>query len=122
MLGDELSELFSKLPGSIKDYYIYRILKDGGDQWVDDITSSAVESLDDIIFRSFREEIKTLSQLYGDDISKWEWGDIHKIALVHPLGTVKILDRIFNFNSDLYKAGGSSHTVCPYTYVRKTYL
>ena len=116
LLGDELSELFSKLPGSIKDYYIYRILKDGGDQWVDDISTSAVESLDDIIFRSFREEIKTLSGSYGDDISKWEWGKIHKIALVHPLGTVKILDRIFNFNSDLYEVGGSSHTVCPYTY------
>ncbi len=116
LLGDELNELFSQLPGPIKDYYIYKILKKGGDQWVDDIKTSAVEDLDDIILRSFKDGIKDLSGSYGNDITAWQWGTIHKISLTHPMGTVKILDRIFNFNSDVYGVGGSSHTVCPYTY------
>ncbi|HBE43815.1 MAG TPA: hypothetical protein DDW27_21995 [Bacteroidales bacterium] len=116
LLGDDLNELYNQLPGSIKDYYIYRILVTGSDQFVDDITTSVTETLDDIIFRSFRDEIKTLSESYGDDTGNWIWGNIHKFELVHPLGTVKILDRIFNFNSDSYGAGGSNHTVCPYTY------
>ncbi len=116
LLGDELNELSGQLPGPIRDYYIYRILKNGGDQWVDDVKTPSVESLDDIVMRSFRDGIKTLAGSYGDDINGWEWGNIHKISLVHPLGTIKMLDRVFNFNSDLYEAGGSSHTVCPYTY------
>jgi len=116
LLGDELNELFSQLPGPIRDYYIFRILKNGGDQWVDDIKTTTVENLDDIVLRSFKDGIKELSGSYGNDITAWQWETIHKISLTHPLGTVKILDRIFNFNSDVYGVGGSSHTVCPYTY------
>lgn len=116
LLKDELSELFNQLPGSIKDYYIYRILKNGEDQWVDDITTPDVESLGDIIFITFRKEIGQLEENYGSDISNWAWGKIHKIVIEHPLGTVKLLDRVFNFNSDSYGVGGSNHTVCPYTY------
>jgi len=116
LLGDELNELFSDLPGSIRDYYIYRILKNGTDKWVDDITTGDKESIDDIIFRSFREVIKELEESYGSDISDWEWGNIHKIVIEHPLGTVKMLDRLFKFNSEAYGVGGSNHTVCPYTY------
>ncbi len=116
LLGDELNELFSQLPGPIRDYYIFRILKNGGDQWVDDIKTTTVENLDDIVLRSFKDGIKELSGSYGNDITAWQWEAIHKISLTHPLGTVKILDRIFNFNSDVYGVGGSSHTVCPYTY------
>ncbi len=116
LLGDELGELFSQLPGSIKDYYIYRILKNGPDQWVDDTGTSGTETLDDIIFRTFRDAVGRLSESYGNDVTKWKWGDIHKISLDHPIGSVKIMDRLFNLNSDLYGVGGSSHTVCPYTY------
>lgn len=116
LLGDELGELFNQLPGSIIDYYIYRILKNGPDQWVDDTETSETETLDDIIFRTFREAVGKLSESYGNDVTKWKWGDIHKISLNHPIGSVKIMDRLFNLNSDLYGVGGSNHTVCPYKY------
>ena len=116
LLGDELGDLFSQLPGSIKDYYIYRTLETGPDQWVDDVNTKQIETLDDIIFRSFRDEIKILSDEYGIDANKWNWGNIHKITLEHPMGSVKILNRIFKLNSDQFGIGGSSHTVCPYTY------
>jgi penicillin amidase len=116
LLGDELEELFVQLPGSIKDYYIYRILEKGSDGWVDDITTSTTETLDDIILKSFKDGVKALSETYGTDINKWTWGSIHKISLDHPLATVKIIDRIFKLSSDKVGVGGSNHTVCPYTY------
>ncbi|NLN30508.1 MAG: penicillin acylase family protein [Bacteroidales bacterium] len=116
LLGDELDELYDQLPGSIKDYYIYRILKEGPDEWVDDIRTPETETLDDIIFRSFRDAAGKLSDSYGDDVSKWNWGEIHKITLEHPIGSIKIMDRIFRLNSETYAAGGSDHTVCPYSY------
>ena len=116
LLGDELGDLYSQLPGSIRDYYIYRILETGPDAWVDDINTSEPESIDDIVFKSFKDEVKSISEKYGTDVSKWTWGSIHKISLDHPMGSVKLLDRIFNLNSDKFGIGGSYHTVCPYTY------
>jgi len=116
LLGDELEELSGQLPGSINDYYIYRILKTGPDRWVDDITTSATETLDDIILKSFKDAVKALSETYGTNVNKWTWGTIHKISLDHPLATIKILDRIFKLSSEKFGVGGSNHTVCPYTY------
>jgi penicillin G amidase len=116
LLSDELGDLYNQLPSSINDNYIYRILTTAPDEWVDDINTPSKETLDDIILKSFSGCISALSKTYGTDVNKWKWGSIHKFTLEHPLGTIKILDRLFGFNSDTYDVGGSNHTVCPYTY------
>jgi penicillin amidase len=116
LLADELGELYGKLYGTAREYYIYRILKTGPDEWVDNINTPQKENLDDIILMSFKDCISSLSKQYGEDPSKWIWGNIHTITIEHPLGSVKILDRIFRFNSEKYGIGGSNHTVSPYSY------
>lgn len=116
LLADELGELFSELPSEVRDYYIYKILKTGADSWVDDVNSPLPETLDDIIFRSYRDGIRSLCETYGDDMEGWKWGAIHKITLEHPMGSVRLIQRLFGFNSETYGAGGSHHTVCTYTY------
>ena len=116
LLSDELGELYPKLPEILNDYYIYRILNTGADEWVDDIKTAQRENLDDIILKSYKDCIRDLSDRYGKDIKNWNWGNIHKITLEHPLGTVKILNRVFGLNSPAYAVGGSNHTVCPYSY------
>jgi penicillin amidase len=116
LLADELGDIYGEITGTVRDYYIYRILNSGPDAWVDNVNTPQMETLDDIILRSFKNCISDLSNSRGTDQSKWEWGSIHKIVLEHPLGSVKILDNIFGFNSDQYSIGGSSHTVSPYSY------
>jgi penicillin amidase len=116
LLADELGELYGTLYGTARDYYIYRILKTGPDEWVDDINTPQKENLDDIVLKSFKDCVSGLSQQYSEDQSKWVWGNIHTITIEHPLGTVKILDRIFRLNSKKYAVGGSNHTVSPYSY------
>jgi penicillin amidase len=116
LLADELGDIYGDMTGTVRDYYIYRILNEGQDRWVDNINTTAGEGLNDIILKSFKDCISDLSRDRGTDQSKWEWGSIHKIVLEHPLGSVKILDRIFGFNSAQYSIGGSSHTVSPYSY------
>ncbi len=116
LLSDELGELYGQLPGSVRDYYIYRILNSGPDKWVDDINTPQTESLEEIIFRSFRDMAGVLSESYGNDVSSWKWGDILTITLEHPMGAVKLLDRVFRLNSPAYPTGGAAHTVCPSTY------
>lgn len=117
LLGDELGDLYSQLPGAINDYYIFKILQPGGeDEWVDNVTTSEKETLDEIIGKSFSDCIKAISDSCGPDINSWTWGSMHTITLAHPMAQVKILDRIFGLNSPEYSVGGSNHTVCPYTY------
>ena len=123
LLADELGDLFEQMTSKtgdftiqMGDYYIYRILKTGPDEWVDNINTTQKETIDDIVFQSFKDCVSSLSQQYGDDQTKWNWGNIHKITIEHPLGTVKLLNRLFGFNSDTYGIGGSNHTVSPFTY------
>ena len=91
-------------------------MTDGPDEWVDDITTSQKETMDDIVLRSFKDCIGEMIQKYGPDTINWKWGDIHKVKLEHPLGTIKLLDKLFSFNSKEYRIGGSNHTVSPYSY------
>jgi len=117
LLGDELGELYTQLPGAINDYYIYKVLQPNvRDEWIDNISTSAKETLEDIIQKSFTDCIRALSDSCGTDISNWTWGRMHTITLEHPMSKVKILDKLFGLNSDTYSVGGSNHTVCPYTY------
>ncbi len=116
ILADEIGELFDQLPHHQKDFYIYRIMKEGPDEWVDNINTPEKELFDDIIIKSFRDCVAALKDGYGPDHEGWKWGNIHKISMDHPLGTVKILDKLFGLNSDQYSVGGSNHTVSPYSY------
>ena len=116
LLADELGDLYGQLFKKAGEYYIYRILKTGPDEWVDNISTPKKETLDDIILKSFKDCITSLSEQYGEDQAKWQWGNIHKITIEHPLSSVKILDRIFGLNSDAFGIGGSNHTVSPYSY------
>jgi penicillin amidase len=116
LLGDEMGDLYPSLFGTAREYYIYRILKMGPDEWVDNINTAAKETLDDIVLLSFKNAISDLTQEFGEDQAQWTWGSIHKITIEHPLAKVKILDRIFSLNSETFSVGGSSHTVSPYSY------
>jgi penicillin amidase len=117
LLSDELSDIYDQLFHVARDYYIYRILTTGPDEWVDNVNTPEVETLDDIILKSFKDCIASISAQYGEDQSAWEWGNIHKIVISHPLGSaVPLLDKVFGFNSDAYPVGGSNHTVSPYSF------
>jgi len=116
LLADELDELFGSLYGVARDYYIYRILTTGPDEWVDNVDTPEKETWDDIILKSFRECILLMTEKHGGDQSEWEWGKIHKFTIQHPLGSVKLLAKVFDLNSETFTVGGSNHTVCPYSY------
>lgn len=52
----------------------------------------------------------------GPDASQWKWGEIHTLTVSHPMGRVKILDRLFGLNRGPFPIGGSYHTVNPLGY------
>ncbi|MDX9928738.1 MAG: penicillin acylase family protein [Bacteroidales bacterium] len=117
LIADELGELFGSLPSTYSDYYIYRIIMTGPDKWVDRTATAEYENMDVIIRMAFRSAVKEIVSYTGErGLSSWKWGDIHKMVLEHPLGSVALLDRLLRLNSPEYRTGGSNHTVSPYSY------
>lgn len=114
LLADELGELYDQIWDISGEYYVYRILTEGPDAWVDNATTEEQETLDDIVMQSFRDGVRSLAKNHGKDPSGWSWGKIHTVTFSHPLGSVRILESLFRFNSPEYPIGGSDHTVCPY--------
>jgi len=85
--------------------------------WADNIhTPDVNESLSDIVVQSFGEAVAALADELGNDPETWQWGSIHTLTLSHPLGSVAILDTLFDLNRGPFPAPGSFHTVSPYAY------
>jgi penicillin amidase len=85
-------------------------------QWFDDIKTDKKETFSDIVQKSFSDSIAKLEKEFGSSINTWGWGKMHNFTLNHPLGSVKILDRIFKLNKGPYELGGSLHTIPQYAY------
>jgi penicillin amidase len=116
LLSDDLGDLYPEINSTMRDYCIYRTLTGDTNEWTDNLLTDEKESTADLMRLSFSDAVKDLSEYAGADTVNWKWGNLHKFVLEHPMGSVKLLDRIFGFNSPEYSAGGSNHTVAPYSY------
>jgi penicillin amidase len=115
-LGEDLLEQYMSM-NSIVNHAVDQLWSNRSSEWYDDVTTvDKRESFEDIIEKSFKGAVSWLSEKYGQNPSKWQWGELHQLTLEHPLGSVKILNRIFDFNRGPYPVGGSYHTTCPYYY------
>lgn len=89
---------------------LQQMVLDGNSEWFDDIrTDDTKESMDDLFHTAGLAAIDILTRSLGNDISKWEWGDIHTLDLVNPLvrkGLVKNL-----LGSGPMPMGGSGETL-----------
>ena len=97
---------------------IDKIWIDGNSEWCNDVNTENVENLEDMIQVSFKDAIAELTDKYGNNLEDWQWSKVHGLLLEHPMGGVKLLDKIFKFNRGPYPVGGGSHTVSPYRYDR----
>jgi penicillin amidase len=88
------------------------IMEEAENAWFDDVTTSEVETRDDILRRSLADGVAWLSERHGADPDKWEWGRLHTKTFVHnPLGQsgIGLLEDLFNSNT--IQARGDSFTV-----------
>ena len=119
LLKDQMGDaLFSRYfdEGSMIKFAIGNIWSDPVSPWWDDVSTPQKETMSDIVKLSLKHSIQWLTAQYGADTANWTWGKVHTLTLAHPLGSVKILDRVFHFNRNNISVGGSWHTVSPYTY------
>ncbi len=116
---DDLTpELFTALKGQriLLENLMQNILAEKSSEWIDDKTTPETETFEDIMIRSFKETVSDLTSELGNNMDNWKWGKIHTLTLEHPLGTVDILDKLFNLNKEPFEAPGSYHTVMPFSY------
>ncbi len=92
------------------------VLFDKHSPWLDNVKTKRIETYDYDVQQAFISALDTLKKELGSNIDEWEYGRIHTLVLEHPLGKVKLLNWLFDFNRGPFHVGGSSHTVCPYTY------
>jgi len=118
MFRDELGENYGQLAyNAIADNLIEKTRVTGKSLWCDNVnTPDKTESFQDNIRTAFKSTVDTITSMFGSEVSTWEWGNLHQFALMHPLGSVPIIEKLFKVNRGPYAIGGSSHTVCPYSY------
>jgi penicillin amidase len=115
-LGKELYTDFITSP-LLYEYAVHRFFGKKDSLWCDDVGTEGVkETFATIIQKSFKDTVVDLKADLGSDPKGWQWGKLHQLTLVHPLGSVKLLDRLFKFNRGPYEVGGSYHTVCYSSY------
>ncbi len=114
-LGEELLADYLEVEYMINST-IDKFWLEGNSLWCDNVNTEQVETLNDNITAAFKDAIANLTERFGSDMEDWQWGEVHGLVLEHPMGGVKILDKVFNLNRGPWPVGGNQGTVSPYSY------
>ena len=122
MLGDEESLMQSYLGvgttilalqngySSRNKPLLIRLLNEHDDRWfAGSVIPNGPRSWDEALSSAFTAAVADLQEKLGSNISRWQYGKIHKLTYNHPMGTMKLLDKIFNRGP--YPLGGDVDTV-----------
>jgi penicillin amidase len=78
-------------------------------RWCDDVRTPAVESCEEMLAVSLEAALADLRQRFGEDASRWRWGEAHRALHVHrPFGRQPLLARLFDISVD---SPGDPYTV-----------
>ena len=97
-LFKNFAELF-KTP--IRHNAIKQLLLDNRNPWWDDVTTkNYTESLDDFLGKAGSLSLIFLKNKLGKNQNQWNWGKLHSLELIHPLGRMKPLNHLFNIGPE----------------------
>lgn len=92
-----------------------RILRDAQSPWYRDVQTGYERSREEILALALGDAVAALREHYGDDASRWAWGNLHRVEFKHPLGARKPLGLLFN--RPALPVGGDQNTVWQGAYV-----
>lgn len=73
--------------------------KNGESRWCDDIKTKEKETCDQLIESAFSKAKKYLQQTYGQDLTKWQWGNAHIAHSTHrPFSGKPIVGSLFDIS------------------------
>jgi penicillin amidase len=94
--------------GAIPYRVTNQLLSADSSLWFDNVTTSTVETKDDILRQSLSDAIAELQQSMGDEMKNWQWGKLHTVTFKHLFGSRKPLDNIFNIGPFPISGGGTT--------------
>jgi len=111
-LGSDLYKQFLFV-GNVPLRVIHKILNEPYPDSIslfDDVSTTKIETRNEIIRKSLVETIKELETSLGNDLKKWHWGEIHKVKFHHLFsGKSKLIDEFINIGP--FPIGGDQTTL-----------
>ncbi|MEP0214424.1 MAG: penicillin acylase family protein [Cellulophaga sp.] len=93
-LGDELFKQL--LTTHFHKRLIAPLVSNKGSIWWDNVSTTKVETADDVFQASFVDALTSLKTQFGTNTDVWTWGKIHTLEHEHPIGKVASLREYFN--------------------------
>ena len=106
-LHDELGDaLFDNLLGSrVLDTAMPKLVADAQSPWWDDRDTPKKEGRAETVLKAWQAGIVHLRSTLGEDPLQWQWGKVHRLTQMHPLGTQPVLALLYNVGP--FEVGGS---------------
>ena len=84
--------------------WLQRVLAAGRDG------SGPSPSWKEVLHEAFSAAVTELRSRLGGNVRRWSWGGLHRLVFAHPLGRIRLLDRLLSRGP--YPFGGDADTVC----------
>lgn len=89
--------LHSILATSVPKNSVNTFIKNDHSPWWDDVRTKDVKETRAIIFdKAAQKTLTLLHETCGEQPEDWVWGKIHTLKHKHPLGVVRLLDKLFS--------------------------
>ncbi len=108
--ADELGDLFQG-EWEHRAVFIHNVLADksGQSHWCDDMNTPAKETCAELLPRALSLALADLKRRYGEDRSRWRWGEAHFALSEHrPFGKQALLAKLFDIH---VPSPGDTYTV-----------
>lgn len=109
LIEDELNAEFAGFRRP-KTELLARILSaEPASPWCDDVSTDSAESCSEALSSSLEQALEELTTSFGDELSDWRWGDVHRAPLPHPiLSRIPVISGLFDIGVE---TDGGSETV-----------
>ena len=93
--ADELGDLFADA-WRYRPRFIWNVLT-ARHEWCDNISTAEVETCDQVVASALEGAVRDLAETYGEDMSKWRWGEAHYAHMRHlPFTYIPVLNKFFD--------------------------
>ncbi len=107
-MGPDLYQHYIKT-NNVPFRVVSALLRKDASSWFDNVLTERKETKADIIEQSLLDAARLLTDIAGDNVAEWRWGEIHSLTMPHPLGVRPPLDLILNLGP--FPRGGSTMTI-----------
>jgi penicillin G amidase len=107
---DELGDLFAGAWDQ-RSVFTFTVLRsiNGAERWCDDVSTPAVETCAMQVARALSLAVSDLQRHYGNDMSKWRWGEAHLARSAHrPFSGKPVVGELFDIT---VPSPGDTYTV-----------